>query len=110
MKFTFDDLNKQNGWLVDEIMSSLTSECYTEQVMKDEFFDIKLSINGNLIEPVLYNNIMSRIEIIINNQANLLLKNKLEEATNEIDVLKNMVTKLTENISDKYNLDRTDYL
>lgn len=113
MKFTFDELRAKNDWLVSEIMNSLTGECYTEQVMEDQCFEIMLSVNGNLIEPKLFNRILGNIETVVDNEARRIVKDELEAAQEKVRKLTILLENFSDHITDKihteFNLEKHDY-
>ncbi len=113
MKFTFEDLLQKKDWLTSNIINSLRAEDYTEQVTQDKYFDVMLSINGNLVEPVLLNEIIGNIASVIEAEAKSMIKEELEDAQEKVRKLTRLLDSFTEHITDKieseYDLKTPEY-
>lgn len=103
MKITFEETLSRKEWLHSELMNSLTGEII-EKAMEDQFYDVKLVVNGIEIEPYLYNDIMNGIENYINQQAKSLIKEKLNEVDNKISQLNGIIDESKNKILDEMGL------
>lgn len=79
MKITFQEICAKQQWIHRELLSSLTHELITE-AREDQFYEVKLLINGVEIEPVIFNEVMANLEKYIDKEANLLILEKLKQA------------------------------
>ena len=105
MKITFEEVLSRNEWLHSELLNSLTGELI-DKTTKDQFYDVKLLVNGIELEPELFNKIMNNIEKFIENQAKSYLKEKLDEAQDKIAKLSQTIDEVSSNIRDEYKLDQ----
>jgi len=73
MKITFSELLSTTEWLHTELLESLTGEAFL-QASKDQFYEVKLLVNGIELEPQLLNRIFKNIEKHIDEQAKSLVR------------------------------------
>ena len=76
MKVTFQEVLSRKTWLQKEMLNSLTGDIITK-ASEDQFYDVKLLINGIEIEPNIFNDIMNGIEKYVDAEAKELVKIKL---------------------------------
>jgi hypothetical protein len=100
----------ENFWLYEEIMSSLTPEIIDSARNEDESlrYDVKLQINGFLVEPTLLPKIISGIEKIIDDEAEKIANEKLVDAMREVDVLHEVIKEAEYKIREKFNIKREE--
>ena len=108
MKITFDETLSRNEWLHRELMNSLTGEVITK-ASEDRFYEVKLLVNGIELEPQLFNKIVNNIEKYIDEQAKLLVREKLVEAENKIRKLSEMIDEVSYKIIEEFNLDEQEF-
>lgn len=108
MKITFEEVLSRKEWLHSELLSSLTSEVF-DTLNGDQFYDVKLVVNGIEIEPTIFNNIMNNIEKIIDDEAKSLVRDKFDEVENKINQLSNIFSGVKDKLIDDYNLDINEY-
>lgn len=107
MKITFKETMNGKEWIHSEIMNSLTGELI-DQAKDDQFYEVKLLINGHELEPKLFNKIMNNVEDFINKQAKSLIAEKLEEAEEECNKILSVFREAKENALDKLNISESD--
>ena len=108
MKITFDETLSRNEWLHRELMNSLTGEVITK-ASEDRFYEVKLLVNGIELEPQLFNKIVNNIEKYIDEQAKLLVREKLVEAENKIRKLSELIDEVSYKIIEEFNLDEQEF-
>lgn len=109
MKITFEEVLSEKEWLHKELMNSLTSDIITK-AMEDRFYDVKLMINGEEVEPKLYNDIITNIDKYISEEAKLIVRDKLEEAFIKSNRLNEIINDVSEKIIDEFDLyENEDY-
>lgn len=96
----------ENYWLYEEVMSSLTPEIIDSGRKDDDTieYDIKLQINGFLVEPTLLSKIINGIEKIVDEEAEKIASDKLGDALREVDVLHQIIKEAEYKIRDKFNI------
>ena len=62
MKITFEELLSKKEWLHSELLNSLPHEIVSK-ASEDQFYDVKLVINGVEVEPKMYNDIMMVVSV-----------------------------------------------
>lgn len=107
MKITFEELLSKKEWLNAELMNSLTHDLITKAA-DDQFYDIKLLVNGVELEPSLFNQIVDNVERYIDEQAKKLVRDKLEEAENKISRLTEILDEAKYKIVDEFKLDESE--
>lgn len=107
MKITFKDALSTKEWIHRELMNSLTGDII-EKAMEDEFYDVKLLVNGVELEPKFYNDILNNIESYIKNQAEQIIETKLSKIKSKLAKLDEIVDDSINNISDQLNLILTE--
>jgi uncharacterized protein YllA (UPF0747 family) len=103
MKITFKELLSRKEWLHTELMNSLTSDLVIK-ASEDQFYEVKLLVNGIDLEPQLFNSIMNNVEKYIENQAKSLITEKLEEADNKARKLSELIDEVSEKIKNDFDL------
>lgn len=100
------DRKDENYWLYEEIMNSLTPEIIDSGRTADGdiVYDIKLQINGFVVEPQLLTKIIKGIEKIIDDEAQRVADDKLSEALREVDILHQVIKEAEYKIRDKFNI------
>jgi len=104
MKITFEEVLSRKEWIHSELLNSLTGDII-DKAKKDGFYEVKLLVNGEELEPALFNQIMINIERFITEKAKSLIREKLEEAENKVSKLYKMVEEASNQIIDEFNLD-----
>lgn len=105
MIITFEQLLKEKSWLHSELLHSLTGELINK-AREDQYYDVKLVVNGVEVEPKLFNDIVNNIESYVDKQAESLLEEKMEEIRNKSQQLEELVDEATRNIMDKFILEK----
>lgn len=104
MKITFEEILSKDEWLHSEMLNSIPLEL-TSQVSEDGFYDVKLLVNGQEIEPILFNKIMNNLEEYIKLEGRSLLKYKLQEADDKINRLHNILDEAKDKILDEFDIE-----
>ena len=107
MKITFEETLSRKEWLHKELMSSLTGDIITKAT-EDQFYDVKLLVNGVELEPTFYNRLVDNIEKYIDAEAKSLVHQKLVEAVNKSRKLTEIIEAAKNSIIDEFNLDDSD--
>lgn len=108
MKITFEEVLSKDEWLHNEMLHSIPLELM-DKVSEDRCYDVKLLVNGQELEPILFNKIMGNLEEYIKKEAKSLLKDKLQEATNKINNLHRILEEATEKISYEFDIEGQNY-
>lgn len=108
MKVTFEETLSRNSWLHKELMNSLTGDVITKAVA-DQFYDVKLLVNGVELEPTIFNTIMNNMEACIDAEAKSLVLSKLQEAENKIGRLQELIEQASCKIKEEFKLDEDMY-
>ena len=108
MKITFKETLSRKEWLHKELMESLTGDVITK-ASEDQFYDVKLLVNGIELEPSFYNKLVGNIEKYIDAEAKGLVRQKLEEAENKSRKLSELIEAAKNSIIDEFNLEDTDF-
>lgn len=103
MKVTFQEVLSGKTWLQKEMLNSLTGDIITK-ASEDQFYDVKLVINGVEIEPNIFNDIMNGIEKYIDAEAKELVKIKLEKAEYKIRKLDELISDASDKIREEFDL------
>jgi hypothetical protein len=101
MKVTFEETLTRKEWLHKELMNSLTGEVITK-ASKDQFYDVKLLVNGIELEPVFFNKIMNNLESFIEGEAQELFKQKYEQKYDAIERKLNFLNELLKETNEKF--------
>ena len=104
MIVTFEEVLSKKEWLHSELLNSLTGEMI-QKAAADGFYDIKLLVNGEELEPEFFNKIMNNVEKYIIKQAKSYLVEKLEESSQKIRKLEELYTQAANKISEEFDLD-----
>lgn len=97
MLINFKDALSQKTWLKKELMQSLNDECFINLPEGQDWWDVKLVVNGIDVEPVWFNSIMTKLEEHIEAEAKKMFKEHLEEIQ---DKLNEKTKKLLDDIQD----------
>ena len=108
MKITFEETLSRKEWLHKELMESLTGDIITKS-SEDQFYDVKLLVNGVELEPTFYNKLVNNIEKYIDAEAKSLVRQKLEEAEAKSRKLSELIEVAKNSIIDEFNLDDEDF-
>ena len=108
MKITFEETLSRKEWLHKELMESLTGDIITK-ASEDQFYDVKLLVNGVELEPAFYNKLVNNIEKYIDAEAKGLVRQKLEEAQEKSRKLSELIDAAKNSIIDEFNLDDEDF-
>ncbi len=100
MKITFEEVLSKSTWLQHELLSSLTTESF-KKVGEDRFWNVKLVINDVEVEPIIFNELMGKIEDFIDGEAKKLVNEKYEKVIEQAQELEKLLTDLKENVNDK---------
>ena len=103
MKVTFQEVLSRKTWLQKEMLNSLTGDIITK-ASEDQFYDVKLVINGVEIEPKIFNDIMNGIEKYIDAEAKELVKIKLEKAEYKVRKLDELISDASDKIREEFDL------
>ncbi len=103
MKVTFQEVLSRKTWLQKEMLNSLTGDIITK-ASEDQFYDVKLLINGIEIEPNIFNDIMNGIEKYVDAEAKELVKIKLEKAEYKIRKLDELISEASDKIREEFDL------
>ena len=103
MKVTFQEVLSRKTWLQKEMLNSLTGDIITK-ASEDQFYDVKLLINGIEIEPNIFNDIMNGIEKYVDAEAKELVKIKLEKAEYKIRKLEELISEASDKIREEFDL------
>lgn len=100
------DRKDENYWLYEEMMSSLNGEIIDSGRKEDGsiVYDVKLQINGFLIEPHLLSKIIGGIEKIVDIEAQKIANEKLSEAMRDVDILHEVIKEAEYKIRNKFNI------
>lgn len=85
MKITFEEALSRKTWLQRELMQSLSDECFNTLEPKQDWWDVKLVVNGVEVEPVWFNSIMTKLEEHIDAEAKLLFEQHLEDIQENLE-------------------------
>jgi hypothetical protein len=104
------DRKDENYWLYEEIMSSLTPEMIDSARKEDGSleYDVKLQINGFVVEPQLLPRIIKGIEKIIDDEAQKIADEKLSDAMSDVDILHEVIKEAEYKIRDKFNIQKEE--
>jgi hypothetical protein len=108
MKITFEETLSRKEWLHAELMESLTGDVIMK-ASEDQFYDVKLLVNGVELEPQLFNKIVNNIERYIDEQAKSKVIDKLEETENKLQKLSELFDEVVYKIKDEFSLDESDF-
>ena len=108
MKITFEETLSRKEWLHKELMESLTGDIIIK-ASKDQFYDVKLLVNGVELEPTFYNKLVNNIEKYIDAEAKSLVRQKLEAAEEKSRKLSELIDAAKNSIIDEFNLDDDDF-
>jgi ferritin-like metal-binding protein YciE len=108
MKITFEETLSRKEWLHKELMESLTGDIIAK-ASEDQFYDVKLLVNGVELEPAFYNKLVNNIEKYIDSEAKSLVRQKLEEAEEKSRKLSELIDAAKNSIIDEFNIDDEDF-
>lgn len=97
MKITFEEALSRKTWLQKELMQSLSDDCFKTLEPNQDWWDVKLVVNGVEVEPVWFNSIMTKLEEHIDTEAKLLFEQYLEDIQ---ETLENKTKKLLDDMRD----------
>lgn len=103
MKITFEEILRGKEWLHAEMLRSLTGDLI-DKAINDGFYDIKLLVNGVELEPIMFNDIVNNIDEYVDNEAQKLINDKLEEADNQAQKLTEMIREATYKIREEFDI------
>lgn len=103
MKITFDEINHEKKWIHSELLNSLTHEVI-EAAQDDQYYDVKLLVNGIELEPVFFNSLMSGISKYIEAEVENMVSDKLTVLKNKMARLDEILSAATGNIVEEFNL------
>lgn len=102
MKVTFDEILGKSEWLYVELLSSLPEELVTKAI-NDQFYEVKLLVNGVEVEPDLFNHLMNNVEKSVNEQASSLVRDKIVELEDLYVELRENFDEMIEAVKEKYS-------
>lgn len=108
MKITFKETLSRKEWLHKELTESLTDDIIIK-ASGDQFYDVKLLVNGVELEPAFYNKLVNNIEKYIDAEAKSLVRQKLEEAEEKSRKLSELIDAAKNSIIDEFNLDDENF-
>jgi len=96
----------ENYWVCREILDSLPKEFYEQNKPGENGYelDIKLQINGILVEPKLLETIFKNIEEIIDREALGIANKKMSSAMNEVETLNEIIKEAEYKIREKFQI------
>ena len=103
MKITFQEVVGRKEWIHRELLHSLTGDIINKAI-DDQYYDVKLLVNGIELEPVLFNNIMDHVEKFIDSEAKNLVNEKLEIADNKSRRLQELINDAIYKIREEFDL------
>jgi len=103
MKITFQEILGRKEWIHRELLHSLTGDLITKAA-EDQFYDVKLLVNGVELEPDLFNNVMDHVEKFILSEARNIVNEKLEIADNKSMRLQELINDAIYKIRDEFEL------
>jgi hypothetical protein len=94
-----------NYWLYEELLCSLHPEII-ESGKKDNKieFDLKLQINGFVVEPELLLRLFNKIETYVDVEAQHIANEKLADALHEVDILHEVIREAEYKIREKFDI------
>ena len=104
MKITFEETLSRKEWLHKELMASLTGDIISK-AREDQFYDVKLLVNGVELEPNFYNKLVNNICKYIDAEAKSLVLQKLEEVEKKSKKLSELIESAKNSIINEFNLD-----
>lgn len=104
MRVTFEDTLSRKEWLHKELLDSLTEEVINK-AREDQYYEVKLLVNGVELEPEFYNDLVNNITDHIEAQAKSMVVEKLNLAEEEAEKLYQLVKETKENIINKFGLE-----
>mgnify|MGYP003544360237 CR=1 FL=1 len=108
MRITFRETLSRKEWIHKELMESLTGDIITK-ASEDQFYDVKLLVNGVELEPAFYNRLVNNIEKYIDVEAKSLVRQKLEDAEEKSRKLSELIDAAKNSIIDEFNLNISDF-
>lgn len=103
MKITFEELLSRKEWLHTELLHSLTGDVINK-ASEDQFYEVKLLVNGIELEPTFFNNLVNGIEKYVDKEANSLLEAKLEKCEFSVERLKEYIYEASYKIREEFEL------
>ena len=103
MKITFKECLSKSEWLYKELLQSLTTEVFHTIKPNEDFYDVKLVVNGVEIEPVWFNSIMTKFDEHIKAEARIMFNDYLDEIDLKPRDLESMINEITEKMRDKFD-------
>lgn len=104
MKITFEEVLSSKTWIASELLSSLSYEII-DTAINDQFYDVKLLVNGIQLEPKLFNDIMNNVEKYIDSEARKIVLEKLEKAEYKTRRLDELISDACEKIKLEFDLE-----
>lgn len=104
MKITFDEVLSKKDWIHKELMNSLTGEIIMK-AREDQFYEVKLLVNGIELEPVLFNKLIGNIDIYIADEAKSLAMEDIRLISQKIYSLERILDKAKQSIINEFKLE-----
>jgi len=101
MKITFEEILSKHEWIHRELLNTLDAETIFK-AEQEQFYDIKILINGKEFEPKFFNRIMLSMEKHIENAALTLLSEKLSDAEQEAENFLEKIKEMKDNMLDSF--------
>ena len=107
MKILIEELLNSKTWLHSELLSSLTTDLI-DKSLKDGFYEIKLLVNDVVVEPKMFNDLVNNIGKYVDLEAEKVVAEKFEDATEKLNKLNYLVESVKSNIADEFNINIED--
>ena len=107
MKILIEDLLKNKAWLHAELLNSLTIDLI-DKSLEDGFYEVKLLVNDVVVEPKMFNDIVNNIGKYVDQEAEKVVAEKFEDATEKLNKLNYLVESVKSNIADEFNINIED--
>jgi mevalonate kinase len=103
MKITFEEVVSRKEWIHKEILNSVTTDIINK-AFEDQFYEVKILINGIELEPKFYNDLITNIDSYVDREAKNMIKEKLEEALNDAMKLNDLIEEASDKIREKFGI------
>lgn len=104
MKITFEEIKSKSEHIHIELLNSLSGELI-EKAKEDQFFDVKILVNGIEMEPKLFNSALVNLEMAIKNTARMMLQERLYEIESKVEKLNDLFNDASNKIIDEFELE-----
>lgn len=112
MKITFEEVLSGKKWVEAELLRSLPVEVI-EKAMNDQFYEVKLLVNGIEVEPKFFNDLVGNIEKYVDDTAASLIYDKIgeikEKLQNKMNKLETILNDASDELIKEMNLNPIDY-